>query len=49
MLAWVATMPWWLVATRKLVALAGADDDFRQVILKAAQVRAGKASRPEMP
>ena len=34
---------------RKMVALAGADDDFRQVILKAAQVRAGKASRPEMP
>ena len=34
---------------RKMVALAGADDDFRQVILKAAQVRAGKASRLEMP
>ena len=33
----------------KMEALAGADDDFRQVILKAAQVRAGKASRPEMP
>ena len=34
---------------RKMVALAGADDDFRQVILKAAQVCAGKASSPEIP